>query len=685
MTSINSNPYPPFKSWKIDMQDLENRVKGCSPNSSLVQNGPIESYSANFLAIGLVDQDADIDIDEKLKRKVFWLKTDVNGLISEIEDCITEWAKDLIGKNSKEQHNPEKQHTSRKIFDPGKLMDYAYSIIETSWSKPIPIDGFSRKFQQVMLMKTCAAHLCQEVNFGIRGANQSANIEEIVKKWEKEYSSMVDSIAERVADLAKCYLSQQHQKNQQTKSSSSISPVNSFPAIQPPSPAISSALSQAPAPNPLAFAPSIPPSEIAANAPSSLFFKSQPSSSPQNTWDSYSMIDNKDIQQRLQEYGLNATVIAWEDNSRHKNSVSGECITDLWLESGTFNRSISSNRKPLAVIRSKNFEDPTIDVSMKDLGSLFKDLNNLFELGGPKTRDRLVMDEEQVIYSKQASILPPDASEFEIAMRNNHALLVVIYSEAAEKPSVYVCREGWHENKTLGIRINGDSHAFKAEHIVDVRKRNNQPLYAPMSQKEEERRQLAIIQIPIKITNEERPLFFDEDENSTSSSDDDSDEDENSTYPSLAEPSASMARYLGAGGLIPLDGNKERSLVFGGYENSTFPSDTGLYASMSAHRGGPVSLDDTAPSSPRKPAFAPAQISKGTKMRRASDYQYMTVTRISRIPLRITIQYYSYLSDEDKFAEQIPALAKELNLKDATSLVTDFTERPTQSSRLSGF
>ncbi|AZL89691.1 hypothetical protein QKC54_gp1035 [Megavirus baoshan] len=232
------------------------------------------------------------------------------------------------------------------------------------------------------------------------------------------------------------------------------------------------------------------------------------------------LTNNNGVKQKLADYNLNISNVAWEDTSRFKNSCSGSNISDLTLKVGD---------KRMPIIRGTNFTDVTVDLQKNKLPKLVignqngtsimkvtleEYLKNFHEYCGiviPNTN--LYTDrDEHVLTSAQACVLPlrENKVEFSIDLYNYQsgsepAVLVIIAT--AYGTSAQVVSGG---NTILYFNDNGKSRQFKAERLRDYRLAQGKSLDAPMDAEEKALNGIYIFQVPLKVSNTRRYNFGEE-------------------------------------------------------------------------------------------------------------------------------------------------------------------------------
>ncbi|AGF84872.1 hypothetical protein QJ854_gp910 [Moumouvirus goulette] len=233
------------------------------------------------------------------------------------------------------------------------------------------------------------------------------------------------------------------------------------------------------------------------------------------------LTNNSNVRQKLANYNLNISNVAWEDTSRFKNSCSGSNISDLTLKVGD---------KRMPIIRGANFTDVTVDLQKNKLPklvvgnqnvtsimkvSLEEYLKNFHEYCGtviPNTN--LYSDrDEHVLTSAQACVLPLRENKVEFAVDlynyqsgSEPAVLVIIAT--AYGTSAQVVSGG---NTILYFNDEGKSRQFKAERLKDYRLAQGKSLDAPMDAEEKALNGIYIFQVPLKVSNARRHNFFESD------------------------------------------------------------------------------------------------------------------------------------------------------------------------------
>lgn len=225
------------------------------------------------------------------------------------------------------------------------------------------------------------------------------------------------------------------------------------------------------------------------------------------------LASNSGVKNKLANYGLNVSSVAWEDTSRYVNSCVGSNISDVTLK-------VNKSRMP--IIRSNNFTDVTVDIPASKLPKLVvgnhdgtqlktvtleEYLKDFHFYCGEFTCDRynLFADRDQyVLTSSQACVLPLNSGEVEFAVdlynyqSHSEPAVLVIVSTAYGTSAQVVCGG----NTELYFNDNSISRMFKAERIEDFRKSQGRSTSGPMTTEEKALNGIYIYQVPLVYKQE---------------------------------------------------------------------------------------------------------------------------------------------------------------------------------------
>ncbi|OQS04591.1 hypothetical protein THRCLA_20842 [Thraustotheca clavata] len=222
------------------------------------------------------------------------------------------------------------------------------------------------------------------------------------------------------------------------------------------------------------------------------------------------MVSDPNAIRYAKEHGLDIMNIAWEDCARYKNSCWGPCISDMTLV-------VQNTWMP--VIRVPNFSDPIMSIPSSkitltvgnqspnqstplqkiSLQEYLETIDQYTELENPMyVPDR----DHQAVVSTQTCFLPieDDMVDFHVGLYNyqstdvNPTVLVLVCNEAGTSAQII-----GSSTSTLYANDHGTKHTFVAERLSrDRAARGVVESSKEMTQEEEARNYIMIIQIPIR-------------------------------------------------------------------------------------------------------------------------------------------------------------------------------------------
>ena len=213
---------------------------------------------------------------------------------------------------------------------------------------------------------------------------------------------------------------------------------------------------------------------------------------------------------QFNRHSLNIGFVSWEDTARDKNSVWGPNISDV---------SLDVDDKDFPIINTKNFNDPTCDMSINrfslnvgnekehcetTMGRIsFKEyLQNLGQYVAANVKGNFFLPrDDKILTSAQSCILPLNDNKVSFNVRIHN------YQNDSKDPAVLVIVASPHgtsaqllTDRKQKIYFNKCDYKapYVAERLVDVRTAAGKPLEGPMTQEEKENNVLFIFQIPLK-------------------------------------------------------------------------------------------------------------------------------------------------------------------------------------------
>ena len=205
-----------------------------------------------------------------------------------------------------------------------------------------------------------------------------------------------------------------------------------------------------------------------------------------------SITSDRETQRLLQEQGLRASKVTWEDTARNKNSCFGPNISDMTLScEPEIDAGYSWNRGSLMpVIRKPNFSDVTADVPLSKFNLVVGNENGselktvtlkeyLSDLSKytDNTHNINLLDSEDkdVLTSTQCCVLPCEKEksvDFTVQLFNyqsvseDPAVLVVLVSKNGTSAQIVE-----NSNQKLYFNDNGTAKNFNIERLQDNRER----------------------------------------------------------------------------------------------------------------------------------------------------------------------------------------------------------------------
>ena len=344
---------------------------------------------------------------------------------------------------------------------------------------------------------------------------------------------------------------------------------------------------------------------------------------------------NQEARRQAQRVGLTINSVTWEDCSRYKGSSWGGNISDMTL---------NVEERNLPVIRYDNFRDKTFDIDINKFNvtvtkgggktrvSLREYLDNFRLYSTAAAGTKLLAERDtHLLGSAQACILPLEAEEQEFTVqlynyqsdRDDPAVLVIVVT--AEGTSAQVVNRS---STTLYFDKDGKSAKFLAQRLVEDRRKRGVVLTGVMTQDEQERNAIFLIQVPLK--QERRSLL--------------------------------QSASYGGGNKSMMYGEEECvTLGAGGYlENQTVHVED--YAFMATTRDGSRSSSGSG-----MRGAAPRGIDHAVI--RASEKTYGAFPKLPAKPLirdedrpiRVTIQFYKGLDTDQVPAEVYDEFAQQIN------------------------
>ena len=233
------------------------------------------------------------------------------------------------------------------------------------------------------------------------------------------------------------------------------------------------------------------------------------------------MREHDHLAQKLsKQFGLNISMITWEDCARSKNSCWGPCICDMTLQvPSVMPYSFREKENRLPVIRYPNYQDLTWDVPMEKIFLMVGNETGEKELRRVSLKEYLDTvltkrslfckeKDSHVLVSSQACMLPAAPGtepKFNVTLYSyqsfsgDPAVLTIIASSQGSSAQTI-------GDKTEKLYFNKDGRkaSFVGQRLKDNRKERGVALEGAMTKEEKEANLIMMIQVPLK--QKERPF-----------------------------------------------------------------------------------------------------------------------------------------------------------------------------------
>ncbi|OQR91873.1 kinesin-like protein KIF15-like [Achlya hypogyna] len=197
--------------------------------------------------------------------------------------------------------------------------------------------------------------------------------------------------------------------------------------------------------------------------------------------------------------GLAIQEVCWEDNARMPHSSWGPCISDMTLVVNNAHEILSVPTSSIIVTVGNESPDPRSPLQKIGLDAYLKEIYKYSEL----TAGLFVEGkDDQVLVSPQSCFLPLEGdgtTGFHVELFDYQsqddapAILVLLCTDTGTSAQVL----GTHRTR-LFCNHNGTKHVFEAERLSTDRQKRGVPLTGCMTEEEEARNFVMIVQIPLK-------------------------------------------------------------------------------------------------------------------------------------------------------------------------------------------
>nr|KAJ3418685.1 hypothetical protein HK105_007983 [Polyrhizophydium stewartii] len=355
------------------------------------------------------------------------------------------------------------------------------------------------------------------------------------------------------------------------------------------------------------------------------------------------LTNDPSAQALAREHQLAFTRVSWEDCARSKGSAWGPCISDMTLVVG---------KTWMPVLRAPNYTDSTMDIKLDSIPitvgnetqyegtptkriSLREYLANFDQYSDAEVAGNLLWPtDSHAIVSTQACFLPIESSgkaEFHVGLFNyqstaQHPAVLVLVATEAGTSAQVV--SGNRAGDILYFNKHQSKCTFVAERLSTDRERRGVPLEGAMTAEEEQRNYIMIVQIPLAIPARPTSLF------------------------SFGQPQPNLF------------GGSAVAFVFGMAPGAAVPAP--------------------------QPDVEPAMVGLGEATGPFPKLRGRKLSRDTRYPVRVTLQFYSATSNGAVSREIISDLAAKMNEVRTKadywgSLVTEgATGRPTEAKSMLG-